>query len=103
MVPEELKKIIVSGVMYNDVSPELVKARENAFVLSEKYNNSYGKPAGEREKLLKKILKKIGNQVHFEPSFRCEFGFNITIGNNFYANYDCIMLDGGLITDPLTA
>ena len=32
---------------------------------------------------------------HFEPTFRCEFGFNISIGNNFYANFDCVMLDGG--------
>jgi maltose O-acetyltransferase len=33
--------------------------------------------------------------VHFEPTFRCEFGVNISIGNNFYANFDCVMLDGG--------
>lgn len=26
---------------------------------------------------------------------RCEFGYNISIGNHFYANFDCVMLDGG--------
>ena len=40
----------------------------------------------------------LGSSVHFEPNFRCEFGFNISIGNNFFANFDCIMLDGNLIT-----
>lgn len=43
------------------------------------------------------MLKSIGKGVHFEPNFRCEFGFNITIGDNFYANFDCVMLDGGVI------
>ena len=33
--------------------------------------------------------------MHFEPTFRCEFGRNIHIGDNFYANFDCVMLDGG--------
>ncbi len=36
--------------------------------------------------------------MHFEPTVRCEFGFNIRIGDNFYANFDCIMLDGGGVT-----
>ena len=40
-------------------------------------------------------LKSIGTDVFFEPNFRCEFGFNISIGNHFYANFDCVMLDGG--------
>lgn len=41
------------------------------------------------------MLKSIGTDVHFEPTFRCEFGYNISIGDHFYANFDCIMLDGG--------
>lgn len=93
----ELKKIIVSGEMYNDVSPELINARSEAFRLATEYNNSYGRSMEERIVLLKKMLRKVGENVHFEQFFRCEFGFNITIGNNFYANYDCILLDGGEI------
>ena len=60
-----------------------------------KYNESFGKPSSEREAILKNLLKSIGKNVHFEPTFRCEFGFNISIGDNFYANFDCVMLDGG--------
>lgn len=41
------------------------------------------------------MLKGIGQHVHFEPTFRCEFGFNIAIGYNFYGNFGCVMLDGG--------
>ena len=92
---EEQRKFILSGKVYNDLTPELVKARENTVFLTNKYNESFGKPSEEREAILKELLKSIGKNVHFEPTFRCEFGFNITIGNNFYANFDCVMLDGG--------
>ena len=32
------------------------------------------------------------------PNFRCEFGDNIHVGRDFYANYDVVMLDGAPIT-----
>lgn len=92
---EEQKQYVLSGKMYNDLTDELVKARENTVFLTNEYNASFGQPAEVREVILKKLLKSIGKGVHFEPNFRCEFGYNISIGNNFYANFDCIMLDGG--------
>jgi maltose O-acetyltransferase len=87
--------LIRSGRMYNDLSPELVAAREEAVFLTNDYNASFGRTADIREALLAKLLGSLGRQVHFEPTFRCEFGRNIRIGNNFYANFDCVMLDGG--------
>lgn len=97
MTIDERNKKMLSGVMYNDLAAELVKKREQVIFLTNKYNKSFGKPIGKREKILKILLGSIGKNVHFEPGFRCEFGFNISIGNNFYANYDCIMLDGNKI------
>ena len=92
---EEQRQFILNGNMYNDLSDELVEAREKTVFLTNEYNASFGKPAEEREAILKKLLRSIGKGVHFEPNFRCEFGYNISIGNNFYANFDCIMLNGG--------
>lgn len=92
---EKQRQHILSGAMYNDLTPELIKARETTVLLTNEYNNSFGQPAETREKILKKILKSVGKDVFFEPNFRCEFGYNISIGNHFYANFDCVMLDGG--------
>ncbi len=86
---------MLTGQMYNDLSPELVAARQAAVLLTNAYNASFGRTASEREDLLAGLLGSIGRGVHFEPTFRCEFGRNIHIGDNFYANFDCIMLDGG--------
>ncbi|MCP9308303.1 sugar O-acetyltransferase [Zymomonas mobilis] len=89
---------ILSGAYYNDLTPELIKAREEAVRLSNLYNDSFGEAPAKRESYLRQLLKKIGNNAYFEPRFRCEFGFNISIGDNFYANFDCIILDGGEVT-----
>ncbi|MDI3213968.1 sugar O-acetyltransferase [Arthrobacter sp. AL12] len=86
------------GAMYNDVTPELMDSRERTVIATNMYNASFGQATAQREPLLAKILGSMGTRVHFEPTFRCEFGHNISIGTNFYANFDCILLDGADIT-----
>ena len=39
-----------------------------------------------------------GNSIYFEPPFHCEYGKHIIVGENFYANTGCIMLDVAQIT-----
>lgn len=82
-----------SGQMYNDLTPELIAAREQAVLRSQAYNASFGQPGPVREALLRGLLGSVGTGVHFEPQLRCEFGRNIHIGHRFYANFDCILLD----------
>jgi maltose O-acetyltransferase len=97
MTLAEQFELIRSGQMYNDLTSELVAAREEAVFLTNDYNASFGQNAEKREAVLTKLIGSMGKQVHFEPTFRCEFGRNIHIGDNFYANFDCVMLDGGEI------
>ena len=40
---EEQKEFILSGKMYNDLTEELIKARENTVFLTNEYNASFGK------------------------------------------------------------
>lgn len=35
--------------------------------------------------------------MHIETPFRCDYGSNITVGNNFYANFNCTILDVGKV------
>lgn len=97
MTFQEQKARILSGKMYNDLTLELVEARRKAVDLTDEYNESYGQRPEIREKILRKLVKHAENGAFFEPGFRCEFGFNITLGKNFYANFGCIMLDPGEI------
>ena len=98
MTLEGQRALMLSGRMYDDLTPELIAARARAVTLTDAYNRSLGHPQAEREALLRAFLREIGPGALFEPNFRCEFGFNISIGRSFYANFDCVMLDGGEIT-----
>lgn len=95
MTFEEQRQQILSGAMYNDLSDELIEARAKTVLLTNQYNASFGEPPEIREAILKTLLQSVGKGAYFEPNFRCEFGFNIALGKNFYANFDCVMLDGG--------
>lgn len=87
-----------AGEVYDDLTPELLAARERAVLATDAYNASFGRPPAERLALLRDLLAHAGEGAHFEPTFRCEFGSGISVGERFYANFDCVMLDGGGIT-----
>ena len=89
---------MATGAMYDDLTPELVAARVETVRVTDAYNRSYGRPAEEREDLLRRIVGSMGREVSLEPTFRCEFGRNIHLGSHFFANFDCVMLDGAPIT-----
>ena len=93
MEDEKLWQRMLSGKMYNDLSSELMRKRNDVVLLTNRYNRSYGEAQRVRESILRDILGGMGENVNFEPDFRCEFGSNIFIGNNFFANFDCVILD----------
>lgn len=49
------------------------------------------------EKLTREILNKVGSEVHIESPFHCDYGKNIEVGDNFFANYNCTILDVGQV------
>ena len=98
MTLEAQRAHMLSGRMYNDLTPELIAARRRAVQRSTAYDGSFGAPQAEREALLRQLLDRVGDGAHFEPTFRCEFGDNISVGDRFYANFDVVMLDGARIT-----
>ena len=49
------------------------------------------------DKILRDILGKAGESLRIEPPFRCDYGKNIEVGDNFFANYNCTILDVGKV------
>lgn len=89
---------MLAGRLYRADDAELVQARNNARRLTDLYNQSHGEDAGYRSRLLKELFGAVGSNCFIEAPFRCDYGFNIHIGENFFANYDCIILDVCKIT-----
>ena len=51
----------------------------------------------EKEKLLKEILGETGENINIEAPFHCDYGYNIEVGENFFANYNFTVLDVGKV------
>jgi len=72
-----------------DLSKERLKARELVF----EFNNLAPKFIKQRKALLKQLFGKTERMFYVEPPFRCDYGYNIEIGDNFYANFNLLILD----------
>ena len=84
---------MTAGMLYQSMNEELVSARKKSRRLMREYNAAAEADSPQREVLLKELLGSVGEECYIEPVFRCDYGFNISIGHRFYANFDCIMLD----------
>ncbi|MCC0649330.1 sugar O-acetyltransferase [Clostridioides sp. ZZV15-6598] len=87
------KEKMLSGKGYYASDDELVKEREYCKKLTRLFNNSLEDEYEKRVDILKKLFGSVGNQINVEQSIRCDYGYNIHVGENFFANYDCIFLD----------
>lgn len=93
-----VKEKMQLGEIYCGFDNELVTAREHAKKLARLYNVTTDTDRDYRDMLLTKLFRKRGSNTFVEPNFRCEFGYNIEVGDNFFANFDCIILDCGKVT-----
>lgn len=89
---------IESGLVYNDFDADLFDRRVRAKKLFRAYNKTEDDETELRQQLLQQLFKKIGKNVWIEPDFRCEFGTNITIDDDVYINFGCVILDCAEVT-----
>ncbi len=97
-IPDDVGAAMRSGEMYNDLDGRLIAARAAAVRRSDAFNATVGAAPEARLQALRELVAAAGDGAFLEPTFRCEFGVNIRLGQRFYANFDCIMLDGADIT-----
>ena len=79
---------------YNE---EMMKEREKAKDLCFEYNLIKPSNRKEREQLIKKIFAKTGEDILVESSFQCDYGYNISVGENFYMNHNGVILDAAKV------
>ncbi len=86
-----------AGLVYNDFDRDLFERRVEAKKIFREYNRSSDDETDKRQSLMQRLFKKVGKNVWIEPDFRCEFGKNITIGDDVYINFGCVILDCGQV------
>lgn len=87
------KEKMLAGELYLASDKELYNERLKARKLVRAINNTTEDELEYRTELLKELFGSAGEGVFIEPSFKCDYGYNIHVGKNFFANFDCIILD----------
>lgn len=89
------KEKAAQGYLYNaNYDQELISERLQCKEQCYTYNNLSPLETKKRKYLIHKLLKKIGNEVTIESPFACDYGYNISVGDNFYMNHNGVILDG---------
>lgn len=63
-----------------------------------KYNELEPDDKKGKDELLRSLLGKAGKGLIIEQPFRCDYGENIFVGDNFWVNYNLTVLDVGRVT-----
>jgi maltose O-acetyltransferase len=98
MISNPEKALMIAGEPYLAADPELVAERLNARRLTRLYNATTEEEGSRRREILGKLFGSIGEKCEIEPPFRCDYGSLIRVGENFYANFGCVILDCNLVT-----
>lgn len=93
------KDKMLAGMIYDaNNDPSLIAERMECKELCRDYNELRPRQAEEREALLRKILGEVNDGILIEQPFYCDYGYNIRVGNNFYANFNLVILDEASVT-----
>lgn len=92
------KEKMLQEDLYRASDPELIADDTKARRLTRLLNQTTEEEIEERIALTKEIFGETGDKIYVEPPFRCDYGKNVFIGEHFYANFDCVMLDVAKIT-----
>lgn len=87
------KEKMLDGELYDASDATLVSERKEARRLARLYNQTTEDDLEIRTELLKKLFGSTGKNFYMEPTVKCDYGYNIHIGENFYANFDTVLLD----------
>ena len=92
------KEKMISGRLYCAQDEPLRREHASALRLTRLFNRTTEEESARRGELLRELFASVGKNVTIEPTFRCDYGRNIHIGDNFFANFDCIILDVCTVT-----
>lgn len=92
------KEKAAKGMLYDaNYDQDILADRQRAKEALYDYNNLHPKRQEERKQLLTLLLGKTPANITIEPPFYCDYGYNIEVGENFFANMNLVILDGAKV------
>ena len=93
------KEKMLKGMIYDAAcDTQLLEERMKCKELCRDYNDLRPSDTTGRESLLRLILGTVKGSLLVEQPFYCDYGYNVHVGDNFYANYNLVILDEAPVT-----
>ena len=92
------KEKMLNGEYYTSLDEELTIERERAKDVLFEFNGLRPSLRDKREQIIRRLFGKVGKKCWVESPFNCDYGYNITVGDNFYTNTNCCILDCAKVT-----
>ena len=92
------KEKMLSGELYDASDSRLKSERRKSRNLLKKYNDSEDEHTLLRKEILKELIGGYSKGLYIEPPFYCEYGTNISVGENVFFNFNCVLMDANKIS-----
>ena len=92
------KEKMLNGEYYTSLDEKLTEERDWANDMLFEFNGLRPSLRDKREQIIRRLFGKVGKNCWIESPFNCDYGYNITVGDNFYTNTNCCILDCAKVT-----
>jgi maltose O-acetyltransferase len=90
---DDEKAKMLRGDLYDPLDPQLRADHATAQELTALYNATGPRQRDQRRAILEELFGDLGDHVTVEPPIRCDYGYNVSVGDGFFANFGCVFLD----------
>ncbi|MEJ2044765.1 MAG: sugar O-acetyltransferase [Reinekea sp.] len=87
------KEKMLANQHYEHHDDELTMERERAADLVYEFNATRDSEVDKRHTLLQQLVGKLGDGCEIKTPFKCDYGYNLELGDRVFMNYGCILLD----------
>ena len=96
MITEKQK--MLAGLIYDaNNDSDLIKERRECKERCYDYNQLRPSDREQQKMIIRELFGKTKNEFSITAPFWCDYGYNIEIGENFYANHNLVILDGAKV------
>ncbi|WP_281288531.1 sugar O-acetyltransferase [Pistricoccus aurantiacus] len=93
MAKKTEKEKMLGGELYIADCPELSADHRYISQWLDRYNETNTHTQAERQPLLEEAFAHVGKGVNIRPPFHCDYGYNISLGDGVFLNFNCVILD----------
>jgi maltose O-acetyltransferase len=87
------KNKMLAGELYDAGDPEIQADLAANHEWLARFNASMALSANERRAILLERLATVGQGLDIRSPFYCDYGFNISLGERVFLNFNCVILD----------